>query len=131
MIRYMLFSATCFAIGFLMAACPSKAEANHSGWNRTTASYYTLYGNRTACGETMSDRSWHVASLHQYYAKCGMRITICRSSRCVHVKVMDSGSYCKFVPLSKCYRLWDLAPRVKRALRCSSVCKVKWHRRWV
>lgn len=100
----------------------SNADAHPM--KRAQASYYTLYGNRTACGVTMSDRAWHVAALTREHARCGRRIILCNGRKCVGVRVMDRGAY------RSDGRMWDLTPRVKRALRCGDLCNVRWHHGW-
>jgi hypothetical protein len=111
-----------FLIGISLAV--GDAEARPTTWHKSEASYYTLYGNRTACGVIMSDRAWHVASLVREHARCGRRITICNRQRCVRVRVMDRGAF------RSDGRVWDLTPRVKRALRCNDLCHVRWRRYW-
>ena len=91
----------------------------------TKASWYGpgFYGQRTACGRTHTTRSWHVAALTPDLAHCGAKLKICSSAmRCVRVTVQDRGAW------RRDGRHIDLAPRVKSALRCGSVCSVRYTR---
>lgn len=109
-----------FIIATVAWTWPPKADANVA-WSPTQASYYNPTGNATACGRPMTGASWHVASLGGSKSECGDRLVICHRSRCVNVKVQDTGP-------SYRGRRWDLTSRVKRALRCSDLCNVKWRR---
>jgi hypothetical protein len=119
-----------FAAAMLLALVLSVDDVygRPTAWSKATASYYTLYGNRTACGLTMNAKAWHVASLTREHARCGRRVTICHRrsgvNRCVRVRVMDRGKF------RSDGRMWDLTPRVKRALRCPDLCTVTWKSRW-
>lgn len=108
--------ATATFMFFGGSADPAHAKAV---WNTNEASYYEPTGNATACGNPMTNASWHVASLGGTKAECGDRLRICRRSRCVNVTVKDTGP-------SYGWRRWDLTPRVKRALRCGDLCVVRW-----
>lgn len=109
-----------------------QTASARTGWQSATASFYMLYGNRTACGLTMSPRSWHVASLKSDTARCGMRVSICRQHRpnrkvCIKAKVMDRGSW------RSDDRRWDLTPRIYYRLKCDRVgtpCPVTWQHGW-
>lgn len=108
----------------LVAARNANATTVYPQWYKSEASYYTLYGNRTACGVTMSPSAWHVAALKNSNKKCGLKVTICNKRRCVKVRVMDSGKH------RNDNRYWDLTPRVRSTLRCGDLCQVKWKYRW-
>lgn len=116
--------AIVFAVALLHLVWSPQADARPAGWERATASYYTLFGNRTACGKTASNRAWFVASLKRDTANCGRKVTICHRRRCVRVTVQDRGAW------RSDNRRWDLQPRVKRALRCGDLCSVRWRRGW-
>lgn len=62
------------------------------GWQRGLASSYGpgLYGNRTACGQTLTPATRGVA--HQTL-RCGTRLRICQGGRCTHARVIDRGPY--------------------------------------
>jgi hypothetical protein len=102
-----------------------RREARFRGMHAASASWYGpgFYGRRTACGKTHTTSSWHVAALHPHLAKCGLRLRVCSTStRCVHVRVQDRGAW------RSDDRALDLAPRVKAALKCGDVCRVRWSR---
>ena len=113
--------------GLVLSVTTDSAEARPA-YRQAQASYYTLFGNRTSCGKTMSNRAWHVAALKPQYAKCGMKVRICHKqgqrNYCVHVRVQDRGAW------RRDNRVWDLTPRVKRALRCGDLCTVKYRMGW-
>lgn len=96
-----------------------------SAWHlNRVASWYSMPGNRTACGQTMTSSSWWVAALQTENMRCGLQVYICHNGRCVRVRVLDRGAN------RNDRRDWDLTPRVRRALRCSSLCDhINWRRR--
>lgn len=102
-------------------AFPSVAGRS-TRWAETSASYYEPTGNRTSCGAAMTWTSWHVASLKPSTYRCGLRVVICnRAARsCATVRVKDRGAW------RSDNRRWDLTPAVRRALRCSDLCRVHW-----
>lgn len=65
-----------------------------------------LYGNRTACGQTLTKRTVGVA--HRKLP-CGTRVAIAHRGRWVHAKVIDRG------PFRKGYR-WDLTSALAKKL---------------
>lgn len=101
------------------------AEARPPGWHlNRVASWYSMPGNQTACGQHMTDSSWWVAALQTENMRCHMRVLICHDGRCVRVQVLDRGAD------RRDRRDWDLTPRVKRALRCSDLCtNINWRKR--
>jgi hypothetical protein len=120
-------------LGALVGADRADAHYTVPGghWHlNREASWYGpgFYGRRTACGKIHSTRSWHVAALKRDIQRCGLRLVICnrgvRPTRCVRVRVMDSGAH------HSGRRDLDLAPRVKRALRCGDLCTVNWRTGW-
>lgn len=118
--------APCILITIFVALLVTDDAEARPDWQRATASYYMLYGNRTSCGKIASPRAWFVASLKSDTANCGRKVTICNRSRrrCVRVTVQDRGAW------RRDNRRWDLQPRVKRALRCGDLCGVHWRRGW-
>jgi hypothetical protein len=70
-----------------------------------TASYYGLFGNRTACGQTLTKRTIGVA--HRKLP-CGTRVVFAYNGRWARAKVIDRGPYISG-------RKWDLTqPLAKR-----------------
>lgn len=124
--RTLLFVAVLIVAGLTFDAFADHARATGIApvWERSQASYYTLFGNRTSCGRTASPTAWFVASLKRDTANCGRKVTICHQRRCVRVTVQDRGAW------RSDNRRWDLQPRVKTALHCSDLCSVRWHRGW-
>lgn len=108
----------------LLLTYGADSAAARPQYQPAKASYYKLWGNRTSCGKRASPRAWFVASLKRDTANCGRRITICHRRRCVRVTVQDRGAW------RRDNRRWDLQVRVKRALRCSDLCNVRWKRGW-
>lgn len=108
----------------LVCLFSGTAEARTSPWQRAQASYYTLFGNRTACGQTASSRAWFIASLKSDTANCGRKIRLCHKARCVNVTVQDRGAW------RWDNRRWDLQVRVRDALRCGDLCTLRWKHGW-
>lgn len=69
----------------------ADAPATHPPMHRALASWYGpgLYGNKMACGGTLSTTTLGVA--HKTL-RCGTRIRIC-FRRCATVRVVDRGPY--------------------------------------
>jgi rare lipoprotein A len=88
-----------------------------SAWSYSQASWYGpgFYGNRTACGVTLSGGSMIVA--HRTMA-CGTRLEMC-AARCAVVTVGDRGPYVYS-------REFDLAPGTKAATGFGSTGIVRW-----
>lgn len=108
---------------FVTPATPSSAA-----WSTSYASWYGpgFYGQRTACGKTLTTTSMWVAALRSDLARCGMRVTVCKNSRCYHVRVMDRGAF------RSDGRVWDLAPGLCKKLlvgRCYTTT-VRWRKGW-
>ena len=76
----------------LLAALVVTAEARAASFQRGVASSYGpgLWGNRTACGQTLTRSTRGVA--HRSLP-CGTRLQICRRGRCVHARVTDRGPF--------------------------------------
>ncbi len=87
----------------LQGARDGKAEQGRRAARRTRAATITayryaqaswygpgLYGNRTACGQTLTSTTRGVA--HKSLP-CGTRLSIRNGSREVHVRVIDRGPY--------------------------------------
>jgi rare lipoprotein A len=72
------------------------------------ASYYGpgLYGNRTACGQTLTPSTLGVANR---WLPCGTRVTFRHNGRTVTVPVIDRGPYSGS-------RIWDLTYATKQKL---------------
>ena len=86
-----------------------------------TSSWYGpgLYGNRTANGTVLTQRTWGVA--HKTLP-LGSRVRICRM-RCVTVPVIDRGPFV----YGRDFDLTYAAARVAGVTRCG-VCRVYWRR---
>lgn len=105
--------------GLGIAGCVEVAEAGsqrpqevRASWQRGLASSYGpgLYGNRTACGQTLTTATRGVA--HKTL-RCGTRLRICHRGRCTHARVIDRGPYSG-------NRVLDLTAATTRELcRCS------------
>jgi rare lipoprotein A (peptidoglycan hydrolase) len=87
------------------------------GMTVSQASWYGpgFYGQRTACGLTLTEGSVWVA--HRSLA-CGTRLVIC-ASRCAHTFVGDRGPYVAG-------REFDLAPGLKAQIGFGSTGPVRW-----
>ena len=115
------------AIMIILLAAPSTAQA--TSWHRNReASWYGpgFWGGRTACGQTLTEKSFWVAAFKTEYMKCNLKVKICSTSnnRCVNVRVLDRGA------VHHGRRDWDMTLRVKNALRCPSTCNVDWKKHW-
>ena len=95
------------------AAAPPAAPATLSGGRTVLASWYGpgFYGNRTACGQTLTPSSWGVA--HKTLP-CGSVVSITYAGRTVTAPVIDRGPYIAG-------REVDLAAAVANALGFSGV----------
>lgn len=113
-------AATADAQG-VQSASNARGGVHAPGWHvNRVASYYKLFGRRTACGVIMDDKVQHVAALKPELAHCGMRVRICHAGRCAVVRVKDRGKW------RKDRRDWDLTPALKRRLKCGDLCTVNW-----
>ncbi|MGB2711353.1 MAG: septal ring lytic transglycosylase RlpA family protein, partial [Conexibacter sp.] len=79
-----------------------RLQAFHASY----ASWYALYGNRTACGQTLTVGTLGVA--HKTLP-CGTRVTLRYGGRELTVPVIDRGPYVGG-------REWDLTGATKQAL---------------
>jgi rare lipoprotein A (peptidoglycan hydrolase) len=88
----LLFFVLIFA--YMMAADSSEAAVKGK---RDFATWYGpgFYGNRTACGQTYSlhIRGTAVPSSGSRSMQCGTRVTVCRFSNCVRIRVIDTGGF--------------------------------------
>ena len=74
---------------------------------------YGFYGNRTACGQTMTRSLVGVASRT---LKCGTKVTLYWKGRVLHTKVVDRGPYPNHSLYSK--MPFDLTAGGAKALGC-------------
>ena len=90
----------------------SKGVGRLNVYRRSFASWYGpgFYGNRTACGRTLTGSVMGVA--HKTLP-CGTKLTLKKGSRTARVTVIDRGPF-------HAGREFDLAPAVKRKLRFGS-----------
>jgi rare lipoprotein A len=104
---------TLAAIVAFLAAFAAAPRADAQPFSYGVASSYGpgLYGNRTACGQTLTPRLRGVAHLT---LRCGTRLQICANNRCTHARVVDRGPYAHG-------RVLDLTAATTRELcSCSS-----------
>jgi peptidoglycan lytic transglycosylase len=96
---------------------PASRRALTRGWRRHRATYYGpgLYGNKTACGQTLRHRTWGVA--HRSLS-CGSRVAFKYGGRIVIAPVIDRGPYTKGLS-------WDLTERVAGALHMRTTSAVR------
>lgn len=99
-------------LAFVLAAmaAPAPAEARPPArpkFRNTVASWYGpgLWGNRTACGQTL--RPWTYGVAHKTL-RCGTRVRVCKY-RCVTTRVIDRGPFVSG-------REFDLTQAVKNAI---------------
>lgn len=85
-----------------------------------TASWYGpgMWGNRTACGHTLTDALLGVA--HRTLP-CGTLVTLRYGIRTVTVPVVDRGPYVES-------REFDLTHAARVALTCPDLCSLSWVR---
>jgi rare lipoprotein A (peptidoglycan hydrolase) len=84
--------------------------------NRRTATWYGpgLYGNKMACGGTLTRNTFGVA--HKTLP-CGKKVTIAHGGRIVIARVVDRGPFVKGVA-------YDLTEKTARSVRMSSTSEV-------
>lgn len=80
--------------GLLIAPRPADAAA----WRTSTATWYgpDFYGNPFACShrrDVPNRYGRNVRGTAHMTLPCGSKITICRRSRCVQVRVIDRGAF--------------------------------------
>jgi rare lipoprotein A (peptidoglycan hydrolase) len=99
------------------ARCAARDRRHAYGWNYATASWYGpgFYGNRTACGTTLTTGSMIVANKTM---ACGTRLHVCYA-RCVTAIVGDRGPYVAG-------REFDLAGATARAVGLSGVGTIRY-----
>lgn len=83
-----------------------------------------FYGNRTACGKTLTERSLWVAALTPRYARCGMRLTIWARGKKYHVKVYDRGAFHQH-PLTL-----DAAPGLRKRIGFYGTINIQIRKGW-
>ncbi len=100
----------------LIVSANGKRGVDHLGlayvFRRSFASWYGpgFYGNRTACGGTLTAS---VVGVAHKTLPCGTRVTFHLHGRTVTARVIDRGPYVGG-------RDWDLTPALKRRLRFGS-----------
>jgi peptidoglycan hydrolase-like protein with peptidoglycan-binding domain len=96
---------------------PQTTRALAAGWRLRTASYYGpgLWGNRTACGQTLRRRTRGVA--HRSLA-CGTRVAVYANGRIAIFPVIDRGPHTAGVSL-------DLTRAAARKLDLSTTASVR------
>jgi rare lipoprotein A (peptidoglycan hydrolase) len=79
-------------IVFLLSLAGWSDNAKAASWQRSTASAYGpgLWGNRTACGQTLTRSTVGVA--HRYY-RCGTRLRFRVNGHTITARVIDRGPY--------------------------------------
>jgi len=82
---------------------------------RSTATWYAMYGHRTACGQRLGRSTIGVA--HRTLP-CGTKVTLKYRSRYVRAKVIDRGPYARGVR-------WDLTKRTADKLHLTSAGAAK------
>lgn len=89
-------------------------------WNKAHASWYGpgLYGNRTACGQTLTRGIKGVA--HKYLP-CGTKVRFLYRGRKTTVRVIDRGPFIAG-------RTFDLTYATRQALRFPDLGVVQWRR---
>ena len=108
-----------WALGaWVLALTLLTAGAEASGWERATASWYGpgLYGNETACGQTLTRSTWGTA--HRSL-DCGTTVTFRYRGRVVPAPVVDRGPFVGG-------RSFDLTGPVKSALGCPDICRLEY-----
>lgn len=89
------------------ARAATKWAGYANAFRRANASWYALYGSRTACGQTLTRSTLGVANKS---LPCGTKLTVRYHGRSVHVKVIDRGPFVGG-------REFDLTAATKRKLR--------------
>ncbi len=97
---------------------PAPAPAAPGAGSTVVASYFGpgLYGNRTACGQTLTATLMGVA--HRTLP-CGTSVTLRYGSATVTVPVVDRGPW-------NYAREFDLTYATKVALGCPDICRLAW-----
>lgn len=104
----------------LWGFCWVMSEDTHAKkpvtWSTSLASFYRLYGNKTACGQTRYRGQIGVA--HRTLP-CGTRLRFRHRGRYVNARVIDRGPY-------NYSREFDLTEDLKIKLGCRDLCWVQW-----
>ncbi len=102
------------------AAAATTTSASGSGWRTAEYSWYGpgLYGNGTACGQTLTRSLLGVA--HRSLP-CGTRVTLRNpaNGRTITVRVVDRGPYVAG-------RTWDLTSAACNALNACHTGRIQW-----
>lgn len=100
----------------LAAGAQASSSKPSTKMHKALASYYTLYGSKTACGQTRYPSQVGVA--HRS-ARCGQLVRLRYRGRYVTAPVIDRGPFVAG-------RTFDLTDEVKRRLRCPDLCWLEW-----
>ncbi len=108
-----------------------------SRWVRATVSHYGTctyvnvaqgcdgyLGERTACGKTVTTRSWFVAALKPDLARCGLKLTLLYRGRTYRVTVQDRGAW------RDDNRALDAAPGLHRSMGRPELARVYYRKGW-
>lgn len=108
-------------VGVLALLLTQPATASAATWKGGKASAYGkgLFGNTTACGQTL--RRGTVGVAHKTLP-CGTRVSICNKRKCRTLKVIDRGPYSG-------NRIFDLTLGAVKLYGVSS--EANWGVRWV
>lgn len=92
--RILLAQIVVLIVGLLIAPRPATA----SEWDTTTATWYgpSFYGNSFACShrrDVPDHYGRNVRGAAHMTLPCGSKVTICRRSRCVRIRIIDRGAF--------------------------------------
>jgi len=108
-------------LSFLLAFAIDSWGRDTTRWSGlVTASWYQLYGNKTACGQIRTQGQQGVA--HRSLP-CGTQVRLLnpRTRRKVTVRVIDRGPFVAG-------RTFDLTEATKGSLACGDLCTVRYRR---
>lgn len=93
--RILLLQIVVLIVGLLIAPRPAEARPD---WQTAQATWYGpgFYGNAFACShrrDVPDHYSRNVRGVAHMTLPCGTRVTICRRSTCVQVRVIDRGAF--------------------------------------
>lgn len=100
----------------VVVAMPRKASSAPVVWRSALASWYGLYGSKTACGQVRYRGQLGVA--HRSLA-CGTKVRLLYKGRKVTVPVIDRGPFIA-------QREFDLTDGTRARLRCPDLCSLRW-----